>query len=64
MLGESGEGTEEEVESVLEEYRERWYRRIRRERWGKVFNVGPCQVDVEEEEKGAETGDGGLNVSY
>ena len=41
VLGESGEGTEEEVESVLEEYGKRWNRRIRYERWRKGFNVRP-----------------------
>ena len=62
VLRERGEGTEEEVESVLQEYGERWDRRIRRGGRREGFDVGPGQVDVEEEEKGAEAGDGGLVV--
>lgn len=60
MLRKCGEGTEEEVESVLEEYGERWDWRTGCEGWRKGFDVGPGKVDVEEEEKGAEAGDGGL----
>lgn len=62
MLRECGEGTEEEVECVLQEHGERWDRRVRREGRREGFDVGPGQVDVEEEEKGAEAGDGGLVV--
>lgn len=62
MLRKCGEGTEEEVESVLEEYGERWDWRTGCEGWRKGFDVGPGKVDVEEEEKGAEAGDGGVEL--
>lgn len=64
MLRKRGEGTEEEVERILEQYGKFWYRRISRRGWREgldaVFDVGPGQVDIKEEEKGAEAGDGGL----
>ncbi|CAD6568819.1 MAG: hypothetical protein ASARMPREDX12_001855 [Alectoria sarmentosa] len=60
VLRERGEGTEKEVEGVLEEYGKRWDGRIGCEGCRKGFDVGPGQVDIEEEKKGAEAGDGGL----
>lgn len=60
MLRECGEGAEKEVEGVLEEYGKRWDGRIGCEGCRKGFDVGPGQVDIEEEKKGAEAGDGGL----
>lgn len=60
MLRERGEGAEEEVKSVLEDYGKFWDWRIICKGWREGFDVGPGQVDVEEEEKGAETNDGGL----
>ena len=61
VLGEGGEGTEEEVEGVLEEDGECGDGRVRGEGWGKGFDVRPGQVNVEEEEEDAEAGDGGLD---
>ena len=60
VLRECGEDAEEEVESVLEEYRKSWDWRIICEGWREGFDVGPGYVDVEEEEKGAEASDRGL----
>ena len=62
MLRESGEGAEEEVEGVLEEHGKCWDGRVRREGRREGFNVGPGQVDIEEEEKDAEASNGGLDV--
>lgn len=61
VLGEGGEGTEEEVEGVLEEDGECGDGRVRGEGWGEGFDVRPGQVDVEEEEEDAKAGDGGLD---
>ena len=61
VLGEGGEGTEEEVKGVLEEDGECGDGRVRGEGWGEGFDVRPGQVDVEEEEEDAEAGDGGLD---
>ena len=61
MLGDGGESTEEEVEGVLEDDGECGDGRVRGEGWGKGFDVGPGQVDVEEEEEDAEASDGGLD---
>ena len=61
MLREGGEGTEEEVEGVLEEDGECGDGRVRGEGWGDGLDVRPGQVDVEEEEEDAEAGDGGLD---
>ena len=60
VLGESGEGTEEEVEGVLEEDRECGDGRVRGKGWEK-FDIGPGQVNVEKEQEDAEAGDGGLD---
>ena len=60
VLRECGEDAEEEVESVLEDDGKCWDGRIGCEGWTEGFDVGPSQVDVEEEEKGAEAFDGAL----
>lgn len=60
VLRECGEGAEEEVESVLEEYRKCWDWRIFCQGWREGFDVGPGYVDVEKEEKGAEASNRGL----
>ena len=61
VLGEGGEGTEEEVEGVLEEDGECGDGGVRGEGGGEGFDVGPGQVDVKKEEEDAEAGDGGLD---
>ena len=61
VLGERSEGTKEEVEGVLEEDGECGDGRVGGEGWGEGFDVGPGQVDVEEEEEDAEAGNGGLD---
>ena len=60
VLRERGEGAEEEVKSVLEDYGKFWDWRIICKACREGFDVGPGQVDVEEEEEGTETNDGGL----
>lgn len=60
VLCECGEGTEEEVEGVLEDYGKGWDWGVVCEGCREGFDVGPGQVDVKEEEKGTKAGDGGL----
>lgn len=64
MLRKCSESTEKEVESVLEEYGKFGNRRIGcggGERLD-VLDVGPSQVDVEKEEKGAEANDRRIEI--
>ena len=60
MLCQGCEGAVEEVEGVLEEEREVGDREGGGCGWGEGFDGGPGEVDVEEEEEGAEADYGGL----
>ena len=60
MLGEGGEGAEEEVEGVLEEDGQVRDGGGAGEGRGEGFDGGPGDVDVEQEEERAEADDGRL----
>lgn len=60
MLGQGRKETEKEVECILEQDWELRDSGGGGQGEGKGFDVRPCQVDIEEEEKNAEAGYRGL----